>query len=65
MLQENDGNIIIARTTGGVEYGRPLAVGWTGNAGLNWQRSKCIDDHGRVLTEVGPSQQLTSLELHA
>lgn len=50
--QAGDGNVIIARTTGGVEYGRPLAVGWTGNAGLNWQRSKCIDDHGRVLTEV-------------
>ena len=50
--QANEGNVIVARTTGGVEYGRPLATGWTGTAGLNWQRSKCLDDHGRVITEA-------------
>lgn len=47
-----DGNVILAKTTGGVEYGRPLATGWTGTAGLNWQRSKCMDDQGRAITEV-------------
>lgn len=50
--QASEGNIIVAKTTGGVEYGRPLATGWTGTAGLNWQRSKCMDDHGRVVTEA-------------
>ena len=46
--------MIIARTTGGVEFGRPLATGWTGTAGLNWQRSHCQDDQGRLIQEVTP-----------
>lgn len=50
--QAAEGNIIVAKTTGGVEYGRPLATGWTGTAGVNWQRSKCLDNQGRVITEV-------------
>lgn len=48
-----DGNVITARTTGGVEYGRPLATGWTGTAGLNWQQTHSQDDQGKVITEVG------------
>ena len=50
--QAGEGNIIVARTTGGVEYGRPLATGWTGTAGINWQKAQCLDDHGRVITEA-------------
>ena len=38
----------------GVEYGRPLATGWTGTAGLNWQRAQCLDEHGKPLTEARP-----------
>ena len=37
---------------GGVEYGRPLATGWTGTLGVNWQRAKCLDEHGKALTQV-------------
>lgn len=41
--------VIVARLTGGVEYSRPLAVGWTGTLGAAWQRARCVDEHGRGL----------------
>jgi hypothetical protein len=25
------------------------AAGWAGTLGVNWQRAKCLDEHGRVL----------------
>jgi hypothetical protein len=37
---------------GGVEYGRPLATGWTGTLGVNWQRARCQDEHGKALTQA-------------
>ena len=41
--------VVVARLTGGVEYARPLAVGWTGTLGAAWQRARCVDEHGRAL----------------
>ena len=46
------GSLVVARLMGGVEYGRPLATGWTGTLGVNWQRAKCLDEHGKALTQV-------------
>ncbi len=52
-----DGNVVVARLMGGVEYGRPLATGWTGTLGVNWQRAKCLNEHGSCITQVkAPSQ---------
>ena len=45
----DDGGIVVARLTGGVEYSRPLSPGWTGTAGLAWQRSKAVDGRGKTL----------------
>jgi outer membrane protein insertion porin family len=42
-------SVVIARLTGGVEFSRPLAVGWTGTLGASWQRARCTDEHGRGL----------------
>jgi outer membrane protein insertion porin family len=42
-------SVVIARLTGGVEFSRPLAVGWTGTLGASWQRGRCTDEHGRGL----------------
>jgi outer membrane protein insertion porin family len=47
-----EGNVVVARLMGGVEYGRPLATGWTGTLGINWQRAKCLDEHGNCITQV-------------
>jgi outer membrane protein insertion porin family len=47
-----DSNVIVARLTGGIEYGRPLATGWSGTLGVNWQRARCVDERGKVLTQV-------------
>ena len=47
-----DGNVVVARLMGGVEYGRPLATGWTGTLGVNWQRAKCLNEHGNCITQV-------------
>ena len=47
-----DGNVVVARLMGGVEYGRPLATGWTGTLGVNWQRAKCLNEHGSCITQV-------------
>lgn len=46
-----DGNVVVARMIGGVEYGRPLATGWSGTLGVNWQRAKCLDDKGAAVTQ--------------
>lgn len=51
------GSLVVARLMGGVEYGRPLATGWTGTLGVNWQRAKCLDEHGKALTQVPPAAQ--------
>ena len=50
-----DGNIVIGRVMGGVEYGRPLATGWNGTLGVTWQRARCMDEHGNTQTKVGAS----------
>lgn len=47
-----DSNVVVARMTGGVEWGRPLSTGWTGTLGINWQRARCLDDKGRPLLQV-------------
>lgn len=47
-----EGSVVVARLMGGVEYGRPLATGWTGTLGVNWQRAKCLDEHGNCITQV-------------
>ncbi len=46
-----EGNVVVARMIGGVEYGRPLATGWSGNLGVNWQRACCLNEHGVALTQ--------------
>lgn len=46
-----DGNVVVARMIGGVEYGRPLATGWSGNLGVNLQRACCLNEHGVALTQ--------------
>lgn len=28
-----------------------MLAGWAGTLGVNWQRSKCIDEHGRALAQ--------------
>ncbi len=27
------------------------AAGWAGTLGVNWQRAKCLDEHGRALQQ--------------
>lgn len=46
-----EGGLVVGRLSGGVEYQRPLATGWSGTAGLNWQRAKCIDERGNAQTQ--------------
>ena len=46
------GSVVVARLMGGVEYGRPLVTGWTGTLGVNWQRARCLDEHGKALTQA-------------
>ena len=56
---------MVARLVGGVEYGRPLATGWTGTLGVNWQRAKCLNEHGSCITQVPhfASRLASTLEL--
>jgi hypothetical protein len=46
------GAVVVARLVGGVEYGRPLATGWSGTLGVNWARARCMDEHGGTITQV-------------
>lgn len=46
-----DGTVVVARMIGGVEYGRPLATGWSGNLGVSCQRARCLDEHGVARTQ--------------
>ena len=41
--------VYVTRIVSGVEYGRPLGMGWQGSLGVNWQQAKCVDDHNRPL----------------
>ena len=41
--------VVVGRLTGGVEFARPLHPGWTGTAGLAWQRSRALDEAGKPL----------------
>jgi outer membrane protein insertion porin family len=43
--------IYVNRIVSGVEYGRPLGMGWQGSLGVNWQQAKCVDDHNRPLLQ--------------
>ncbi len=47
-----EGNVKVARLMGAVEYGRPLAQGWNGTLGINFQRANCLDDHNQPMTKV-------------
>ena len=49
---QQEGNVMVGRVTGGVEYSRPLSTGWSGSLGLNWQRSGCMDDKGVPQTKA-------------
>ncbi|KAA6428034.1 MAG: Outer envelope of 80 kDa isoform 2, partial [Trebouxia sp. A1-2] len=46
-----EGNVKVARLMGAVEYGRPLAQGWNGTLGINFQRANCLDDHSQPMTK--------------
>ncbi|DBB13937.1 TPA: hypothetical protein ACH3X3_000916 [Trebouxia sp. C0006] len=46
-----EGNVKVARLMGAVEYGRPLAQGWNGTLGINFQRANCLDDHNQPMTK--------------
>lgn len=45
------GNVVLSRLVAGLEMRRPLASNWTGTAGLNWQRTKCMDEKGQPLQQ--------------
>lgn len=47
-------HVTVGRLIGGVEYGRPLAIGWQGTLGVNWQRAQCFDEHTRTITQARP-----------
>ncbi len=47
-----DSSVVVARLMGGVEYGRPLATGWSGTLGVNWLRTKCLDEHGNTVMQA-------------
>ncbi len=36
-----------------------IGTGWNGTLGINWQRAKCIDEHGRSLTHDTYGSPLT------
>ena len=36
-----------------------LGAGWNGTLGVNWQRAKCIDEHGRSMTHDAYGSPLT------
>lgn len=45
--------MVLGRLISGVEFRRPLSsTGWSGTVGLNWQRTNCMDEHGRPLVQV-------------
>ena len=44
---------------GGVEYSRPLSVGWTGTLGFGWQRASAVDEKGRTLSTDAYGAPLT------
>ena len=46
-------HVTVGRLTSGVEYARPLGVGWRGTFGLNWQRATCFNQHMVPITQVG------------
>ena len=48
----SEGSIITSRQMAGVEWGRPLAIGWSGHMGINYQRAKCINERGKTLLKV-------------
>ncbi len=35
------------------------SAGWNGTLGVNWQRAKCIDEHGRSMTHDAYGSPLT------
>jgi outer membrane protein insertion porin family len=43
-------SVYVTRIVSGIEYGRPLGMGWQGSLGVNWQQAKCVDDHNKPLT---------------
>ena len=47
-----EGNVMVGRLLGSMEFGRPLSNHWSGTAGINFQRTRCTDDHGRAMTKV-------------
>ena len=46
-----EGGVNVGRLLGGIEYARPLATGWNGTTGIQWQRSRVLDEHGTTLRE--------------
>ena len=60
-----EGNVKVARLMGAVEYGRPLAQGWNGTLGINFQRANCLDDHNQPMTKVSDhNQPMTKVSDH-
>ena len=51
-MTSSEGNVITSRQMAGVEWGRPLAIGWSGHMGVNYQRAKCINERGKTLLKV-------------
>jgi outer membrane protein insertion porin family len=41
--------VYVTRIVSGVEYGRPLGMGWQGSLGVNWQQAKCVDEHNKPI----------------
>ena len=44
-----EGGVNIGRHLFGLEYCRPLAAGWSGTGGIQWQRSRVMDEQGGTL----------------
>ncbi|KAK9849807.1 hypothetical protein WJX84_004133, partial [Apatococcus fuscideae] len=58
-VTSSEGNVITSRQMAGVEWGRPLAIGWSGHMGVNYQRAKCINERGKTLLKDMYDQPLT------
>ena len=43
--------VVLGRLVSGVEWRRPLTADWTGTAGLHWQRTSCMGDHGQAVMQ--------------
>ena len=56
-----EGNVMVGRLLGAMEYGRPLNSHWTGTAGINFQKAHCTDDHGRSLIKVCKSSLVATV----